>query len=342
MKARGVHKAWRPWLALCAAALLAVGCGGGGGGGGGGSTEPPPGGGGGTPLSGVLWHNNFALDLLDGTQLASLTGQPPRLVDADPAAQPAPDGLRYGIYAYDSRNGETRISIKRSSDGAVLFSRLYQGYLTAVQPSPSTASRVLVRYQDSPGSSRLYGAIDLASGDVLEVYPADTAAVAWLGDGRAVVLAGGGDISVGAPGTGRSATGRVNLLGRSVMDLAAQPGGTRLLLGLRAFSGSGDVEGTDLWLTNLDGSNTVRYTRTNISSYGVWSPDGARIGFPIDTGTLCVGGSCSGSCEFWHAPANATELNPLPAAPGPAGRFSVNNRQGQARTLGCGVRAWTP
>lgn len=93
---------------------------------------------------------------------------------------------------------------------------------------------------------------------------------------------------------------------------------------------------------NLDGSAAVRYTSTNISNYGRWPPDGQRIAFDVGTGTVCTGSQCSGTCEIWHAPASASALNPLPAAPGSAARFSVVNRQGAARTLGCNVLAWTP
>ena len=341
MKAPAVHKTWRAALALGAVALLAAACGGGGGGG----TEPPTGGGGGgggPTLSGVLWHGNYALDLVDGTQLAYLSGALPRVLNGDSAATPAPDGTRYGISDYDNRNDETRLSIKRTSDGAVQFTRLYEGYLSSPQPSPAVASQLLVQYQDTPAAPRFYGVVDLASGNVIEVYPDDTVAVAWLSDGRVVVLARSGAVGVGLPGATRTATGQVDLLGRTVVGLAAQPGGTRLLLSLRAITASGDVEGSDLWLSQLDGSNPVRFTRTNISGGGHWSPDGTRIAFTIDTGTVCSGGSCSGTCEQWHAPATASDLNPQPASPGVAGRFSVKDRQGRSQTLGCGLSGWTP
>lgn len=290
----------------------------------------------------MIWHGNYALDLVTGSQLAFLSGELPRVVHGDTAATPAADGSRYSITDYDSRNGETRLSIKRTSDGAVLFTRVYEGYLSFEEPSPTQASQLLVRYQDDPSAPRFHGVVDLASGNVLEVFPADTVAATWLSDGRVVVLAGSGALSVGLPGATRSAAGQIDLMGRFVVRLRAQPGGTRLLLVLQARSAGGDVEGSDLWLSNLDGSNPVRYTRTNISGSGIWSPDGTRITFAIDTGTVCGGGSCIGTCEQWHAPASASELNPLPASPGVAGRFEVKNRQGQTRTLGCGLSGWTP
>jgi len=263
-------------------------------------------------------------------------------VHGDTAAAPAADGSRYGITDYDSSNDETRLSIKRTSDGGVLFTRVYEGYLSAQQPSPTVVSQMLVQYQDDPSAPRFHGVVDLATGNVLEVFPADTVAATWLSDGRVVVLAGSGALSVGQPGAARTTTGQIDLLGRFVVRLRAQPGNTRLLLVLQARSSGGDVEGSDLWLSNLDGSNRVRYTRTNISGGGIWSPDGTRITFAIDTGTVCGGSSCIGTCEQWHAPASASELNPVPASPGVAGRFLVKNRQGQTQTLGCGLSGWTP
>jgi hypothetical protein len=320
-------------------ALAACGGGGGSGGGGGGGGG---GGVGGGDITGVIWHENYALDLVDGSQLASLTGKPPRLVDASPVARPVTDGSRYAIYDYDSSSVQTRLSIKRTSDGAVLFSHVYEGYLVNLKPSPVVASQLIVRYSEGIIGPKFLGVVDLASGDVLEVYPAGTAAAAWLSDGRVAVIADTGALSVGEPGAARTATGNVDLLGRTVTHFSVQPGGTRLLLGLLAITDSGNVEGSDLWLSSLDGSGTLRYTRTNISNYGFWSPDGQRIGFDVDTGSVCVGGGCIGTCEIWHAPASASTLNPLPSAPGEAARFAVTNRQGQTRTLGCEVLGWTP
>lgn len=297
----------------------------------------------GSGLSGVLWHNNFALDTIDGTQLASLAGQAPRTVDSDKTARAVPDGTRYAIYDHDSSSNVTTLSVKRSSDGATLHQRRYDGYLRDLKPSPIVASRLLVRYSDAVGDPSVFLALDLAlSPSLLETFAAPTVAVDWLGDGRVVAVGSDGSLSAGEPGGARTATGSIDLLGRSVRHIAVQPGGSRMILGLQALSGSGDVEGSDLWLVNLDGSATLRYTSTNLSNYGRWSPDGQRIAFDVDTGTVCTGTQCSGTCEIWHAPASVGALNPLPAAPGGAARFSVIDGQGATRTLGCNVLAWTP
>lgn len=317
-------------LALVAALVLAAYAGESGGAGGGG-------------LSGVLWHNNFALDTIDGTQLASLGGQAPRTVDRDKTARAVPDGTRYAIYDHDSRSNVTTLTVKRSSDGATLHRRQYNGYLRDIKPSPTVASRLLVRYSEAVGDPSVFLALDLAvSPSLLETFAAPTVAVDWLGDGRVVAVSRSGSLSAGQPGGARTTTGSVDLLGRSVRHIAVQPRGSRMILGLLALSGTGNVEGSDLWLVNLDGSATVRYTSTNISNYGRWSPDGQRIAFDVDTGTVCTGSQCSGTCEIWHGPASASALNPLPAAPGSAVRFSVVDRQGATRTLGCNVLAWTP
>jgi Tol biopolymer transport system component len=290
----------------------------------------------------VLWHNNFALDTVDGTQLASPSGGQPRTVDVDKVARPVPDGSRYAIYDYSNSSNTTTLTIKRSSDGTVLHQRNYNGYLRDLKPSPTTASQLLLRYSDSVGDPTLFLALDLATSTVLQTFDASFVAVDWLSDGRVVGVSSTGTLSAGLPGGTRSNTGTVDLQSRNLRHIAVQPGGTRLALGLLSLSGTGNVQGSDLWLVNLDGSNAVRYTTTNISNYGRWSPDGQRIAFDVDTGTVCTGSQCSGTCEIWHAPASASGLNPLPAAPGSAARFSVLNRQGTTRTLGCEVLGWTP
>jgi hypothetical protein len=72
------------------------------------------------------------------------------------------------------------------------------------------------------------------------------------------------------------------------------------------------------------------------------APDSARIAFDIDTGVNCSpGGACSGSCEIWHAPATASSIFPVPAAPGDAARFQVPNRSSSQQALGCTLLGWT-
>jgi hypothetical protein len=295
-----------------------------------------------TETQGVLWHNNYALDIEDGTQLASPSGKPPRTVDANKVARTVPDGSRFAYYDYDSRNERTTLTVKRTADGAVLHRRMFDGYLRDVKPSGQDAGHVVVRYSDDVGDPTSFRALDLRTGTELERYPAATMAVAWLADGRVVAVGSDGVLSAGVPRGARSTTGRVDLLGRQVRHIAVEPRSSQLLLGLVAVTGRNNVTGADLWITNLDGTNIRRFTNTNMTSYGVWSPDGQRIAFDIDTGTLCYGSQCTGACEIWHAPASATLINPVPAAPGVAARFSVVNRHGDRRTLGCELLGWTP
>jgi dipeptidyl aminopeptidase/acylaminoacyl peptidase len=264
-------------------------------------------------------------------------------VDPNKTARATADGARYAIYEYDNRRESTTLTVKRTADGAVLHRRSYDGYLRDLKPSPREASQVLARYSDDVGDPTVFIALDLTSSNArLETFAASTAAVDWLSDGRVVAVGNTGTLSAGLPGGAREVTGRVDLLGRTVRHIAVHPESTRLLLGLVLVTGRNNVSGSDLWLTDLDGSDTVRFTNTNISSIGVWSPDGERIAFDVDTGTVCIGAQCSGTCEIWHAPAQATMLNPLAAAPGTAARFSVLNRQGSKRTLGCRLLRWTP
>lgn len=207
--------------ALVSTLVLAADGGGGGGGGGGGSG-----------LAGVLWHNNYALDTIDGTQLASLGGRAPRTVDRDKTARAVPDGTRYAIYDHDSRSNVTTLTVKRSSDGATLHQRQYDGYLRDLKPSPTVASRLLVRYSDAVGDPSVFLALDLArSPSLLETFAAPAVAVDWLGDGRVVAVSSRGSLSAGQPGGVRTTTGSVDLLERRVRHIAVQPGGSRMILG---------------------------------------------------------------------------------------------------------------
>src|SRR5690349_18719962 len=109
---------WAPALSLSMllafTSLLLPGCGGGGGGGdgmgggdgGGGGSNPPPSG-----LSGRLWHTNYALDFLDGTQIASPSGSAPSRVTTELPAWPWLDGSQYVVADADASDGTTEVTI---------------------------------------------------------------------------------------------------------------------------------------------------------------------------------------------------------------------------------------
>jgi hypothetical protein len=158
-------------LAALGAALAIATCGAGGGGGndrGGGA------------VTGVLWHNNFALDTSDGTQLASPTGQPPRRLDANGAARAIPDGSRYAIYDYDNRKNATTLFVKRRSDGVVLHQRSFGGYAIDLVPSPVNAAHLLMRFTDDAGNvKKVFVAVDLATGKLMPRWRGCPTAAWW-------------------------------------------------------------------------------------------------------------------------------------------------------------------
>lgn len=337
---------WRLAIAALLTAALAA-CGGGGGGGGGDDDSGSGGSGGTSELSGRLWHSNYALDYIDGTQIADLGGAAPTLVDADKVARPWPDGSQYAIYNYDDeRDGDTVLRIKRTSDGTTLYSAVISGYAADLRPSPANKAVLLVSQAEDYTSSLSatdYVFVDLANLRELDRISGVRTVVDWLPDGRYLHLAADGTLSVGQIGGSRSTVAKLNLGGRGIVDLAVDPLGLRYLVTLVSYTSAGNVDDLDLWVGGVDGSALERLTATGLTSYGRWSPDGERVAFDVDTGTVCSGSACMGTCEIWYAPASGRNLNPLPAAPGAAAMFKVRDRRSSARdhTLGCELLGWT-
>lgn len=325
------------WLAACG--------GGGGGGGGGGSVAPAPSGPGPSIAAptGRLWHHNYALDFLDGTQIASATGGPPMAVTPEAEAIPWPDGSQYVTAEWDLRTDRTAVRVHATASGAVLHEAAVDQYFRAPRPAPHRKEWVLGRVSDSVTTAGVYAVIDLAARRVLDQFPADDAAVDWLPDGRYVHVTHDGRISIGTVGVAaRQAVGQLALpRGLTVNEVWADPQGRRLALRLWSKSEAGTIDVSDLWVSDLDGRNAYRHTQTRMTNRARWSPDGRLIAFDVDTGSLCDFSGCVGHCELWYADADAREVTALPAA-GDARQFRVRNRSGQERVLGCDLLGWTP
>lgn len=312
-----------------------------GGGGGGSDPDDPPGGPGGSTLSGRLWHQNFALDSVDGSQIASPTGEMPVTVDSNEVARPWPDGSQYAIYEYDGGAEQTKVVVKATASGEVLYEVLFEGYVRDLKPSPAEKHKLLVTWSDDFSADADLVFVDLRAETVLDQLPAASGVIDWLPDGRFVHLNSAGQVSTGVVGAARTTTGQVDLEGQVPNSLAVNRQGTAFAVVLDHLDSNGDPDDRDIWVADIDGGNAARFTDSGMTNYARWSPDGASIAFDIDPGTLCSGSACSGGCELWYADATARAIDPTSGAPGEAGRFSVKNRQGQDKTLGCELLAWT-
>jgi hypothetical protein len=329
----------RPLFGLAILALALGGCGGGGGGGGDDGGTPPPGGGG---IDGRLWHTNYALDLLDGTQIASAEGGAPLHVTNDLPAWPWADGTQYATADWDVSDDVTTVTLASTGTNAVLYQVRFEGYLRGVKPSPVSKQVILATWGEDSVSPAVYVFYNMATRTVLDVFDVDEASLNWLPDGRYIRITDSGAISIGTVGGGIQAAGSfaVPAGGWAVNNVWVNPQGTQMALQLWVKLDSGTIDRSDLWVANIDGSGAGRLTNTGLTSYGKWSPDGAHVAFDVDTGLVCGGGTCAGSCGLWYAPSTARDVLALPTS-GDADKFNVKNSRGEERTLGCELLAWT-
>lgn len=336
---------WRA-MYVAVAALALISCGGGGGGGGEASpppaaNEPPP-----PPppspqptgLSGRLWHNNYALDARSGTQIASPAGAMPSLASIDKYVEPWPDGTQYAKTHWDVVAKTTDLDLVDMASGTTLRGVVAPGYLRNVRPSPVDKNIVMATLGDDTVSPADTVFIDVAAVQVLKRFSADDP-VNWLPDGRYLRIHADGTLHAATVSGAEQQVGRVDPPANHVVqDLWVNRQASKIALRVR--HDVDPVDETDVWLANMDGSGLERLTQTKMTAYARWSPDGNHIAFDVDTGHVCTGAGCMGTCELWYVPSTARNVRAL-AASGDALRFSVKNEQGGTQTLGCDLLAWT-
>jgi len=337
---------WAPAISLALGSLLLNACGGGGGGGGGdglgggddggnGGGDPPP------ALSGLLWHTNYALDFLDGTQTASPDGAAPARITDELPAWPWADGTQYAVAESNVPDHYTDVTVHATGSGSVLYQERFEGYLRGVKPSPASKQVFLATWGEDSVSDAVYVFFDLSTHTILDHFDTAGTVVHWLPDGRYLRISATGAITTARPGEAAQSAGSVAVpTGRTINGVWVNPQGTQMLMQFLVPMDSGGIAESDLWIAQADGSQLGRLTHTGITNYGKWSPDGQHIGFDVDTGTTCNGGGCSGSCSLWHAPPTARDVVALESSHD-AEHFTVKNSHGDERVLGCELLAWT-
>lgn len=307
-----------------------VGNGGGGGGGGGDA-----------PLSGRLWHNNYALDYVDGTQISTLSAPTPTaLLTGNMAAIPWPDGSQYVTTEWDPSEDTTVTTVRETSSGNTLYRFELKGYLRNARPSPADKAMVLATWGDDSVSPARAVFIDLAQLKLLDSLDANAGPVHWLPDGRYLRVTTEGRVEASTVGGAPVTLGQLTLpTDRTLGAITVSGQGTQMTLRLMTY-GAGSIETSDIWVANIDGSALAQVTDTKMSSYARWSPDGQYIAFDVDTGLTCSGYYCAGSCGLWYVPSGARSVRALPSS-NDAFLFRVLNRQGAEEMLGCELLGWT-
>jgi len=340
-------------LAIALTAGLA-GCGGGGGGGGAGTNAPAPGP---SPapesptpppppppppaaaqLEGRLWHNDYAFDLLEGTQIASLDGKLPVYATTNIDARPWPDGSQFSIDDRNVYDDYTDLKVIDLATSQTLYSLRATGYLYGVRPSPASKTMVMAEIGADSISPADTIVIDLTTSSVLRRF-SDNSPMNWLPDGRYMRVLADGSLRIGDVNAGEVDAGHVDPpTDHSVSALWVSPKGDKV-----AWSVVHHVSPTpenDIWVSDIDGSHLERVTQTKMSNYAAWSPDGSKIAFDVDTGSFCNGFGCMGSCDLWWVPASSRGVIAVPAS-GDAFLFKAKDRSGSDKTVGCDLMAWT-
>lgn len=330
------------WATLAAVALAAAGlvaCRGGGGSG----PSPAPGNPGGDSalvLTGRLWHDDYALDALDGFHVSPLDGTRTRRVDALADAAPMSDGVHYVSMEYDLRHDTSRVSIKSSADVAVVHQAVFDGYVKNVRPSPTRWGELLLLWASSAtAGDGVVTAVDLPARQTLRRWPG-RAAADWLPDGRVISADEAGTVFVETIGQPETAHGRMTVPGWKLRALWVAPTGDRMITRWVRLDASGELAETDLWISGIDSSAFERLTSAGWTSFAVWSPDGQAFAFDQDRANACTGTTCTGAshCELHVAPVAARQIA---LGDSRIRLLTVTSAAGSHRTLGCDLSGWT-
>ncbi len=295
-------------------------------------------------ISGRLWHTDYALDYSEGTHLAFLSGALPATITQKLSAYPWPDGDQYIVSDANVTDDYTDLSVYNTGTSNLIFKDSLDGYVRNVKPSPVSKQIVMFTWGKDMLDDPVYIFYDLAAKKVLKAITVNDALINWLPDGNYMRITPAGAIYKGTIvlGEQEQAIGQLTIpFDRKPWDLWVNPQGTQIIVQLVVLSIDRKISDSDLWIANLDGTNLERVTRTNMTHSAIWSPDGQHIAFDRDTGMYCGGWYCAGSCSLWYVPFTAREVVAVPAAKD-AEVFTVKNRQGDSRGLGCDLLGWTP
>ena len=293
--------------------------------------------------TGVLWHDNYALDYRDGVQLAHLDGSLPTQITTrdDVSVAVWPDGTQYIVTDWNVYDDYTNITVIDRATGSTVYQEQVDYYLRGVSPSPTSKNLIKVRYGEDSISPFEEFILDIATMKIRYII-SDKDWFAWMPDGRFMLInIDTGNMRIASLDSAEETpAGQLNVPADRIMgDFSVSPTGTQFIM-LMNRRGTTSPE-PDLWIGNIDGSGFEQFTDTKLIAGADWSPDGRYVAYITDTGSICNFGGCLGSCDQWYTSVDLRKVRGLPKTPG-SEEFRINDRGGNNQILGCSVLAWTP
>lgn len=292
--------------------------------------------------TGLLWHNNYSLDLQAGVQVSPLDGSKPIVItpQSDMDVSVWPDGRVVAVTKPDVYKRITSLVVMEVATARPLHNLVLDGYVRELAPSPESRQLVKLSQGERPSSPYEELVMDLTTQKPRYRVARDDF-FAWMPDGRFMLI----NLKTGLMRIAQlddpreQVVGRLTLPpGRAMGEFLISPTGAEFIMKL-PLRNSVPRE-ADLWIGRLDGSRFEQLTQVRALGSALWSPDGRYVAYTVNTGSICSGWGCMGGCDQYFTRATRRAVKGLDGTPG-SERFEVRNRFGQMQGLGCEVLAWT-
>ncbi len=282
--------------------------------GGGGGVATSTGGGGGTGTvatdlsnpTGRLWHTNYAVDIITGTQIASLDGAAPERVSVQVDLTPWPDGRQFVRTEFDATDDTTLLQVFNRDSSTMLIDRWVTGYMRGADPSPVDKDIARFTLSETRFSTPRWVFMKLSDLTMLRTVT-DPSRFSWLPDGSYIRVDGAGDIFKATLATnGETKIGHLDFQGvgenYSFGPVWASPDGK--MLAVRLSLPNGGTNKADLWVAQLDGSGLAQLTDTGMTAFAVWSHDSRFIAFRSTPATSAAPSAARASATCSTTPAH--------------------------------------
>lgn len=294
-------------------------------------------------LTGSVWVDSLPRDY--GVEAFSVTGTPWRTITANlDQLTPSADGTRYAYVSNDDARDTSEIGLVNAVTLDTLSRMQVPGHAYFPRPALHDPQLVIVSLRSATETSTLVDYVFFNVPQATEVARvAGIGALNWLPDGRYLRITSTGEIYLGELTGVEVPNGTLALPeGTTAGFFAVNQQGTRIAI--RVIKASSQGADRDVYVANIDGSQFERFTKTTLTSYAFFSPDGRYLLFNYDPDLRCgahseLTGCLHSDCRIYYAPADRRGIV-INGGPEDPSRLGAIGSSGKRSDVPCDPIGW--